>query len=104
MSLMRRQLTTQMPRIAHADETMFTGIRGAGGKQVEARRHSADKEATGHYAGSNPVTVVNTVKMTPGGTPKLNSAGYTYKDKYLDPNGNFIKPKTDAQWDSVHHH
>jgi hypothetical protein len=91
-------------RIAHADETTFTGIKGAKGKPVEFRRHSADTKApAGTHAASNPVTVVNTVKTTPGGAPKLSPEGYTYKDRYLDPNGNFIKPTTDAQWESVHH-
>jgi hypothetical protein len=92
-------------RIAHADESTFMGIKGAGGKQVEFRRHSLDKNApAGSYAASNPVTVVNTVKMTPQGTPKLSPNGYTFKNKYLDSNGNFINPHTDAQRDDVHHH
>ncbi|MEI7997511.1 MAG: RHS repeat-associated core domain-containing protein [Methylococcaceae bacterium] len=97
--------TNPEARISHADESTFTGIQGAGGKQVEFRRHSADKEApSGKYALNNPVTVVNTVKSTPSGVLKLSPNGHTYKDRYLDPNGSFIKPKTDSQWDSVHHH
>ena len=91
-------------RISHAEELTFKGIKGAKGKPVEFRRHSADQAApAGSYARSNPVTVVNTVKTDAAGAPKISPKGFTYKDRYLDPSGNFIKPKTAAQWESVHH-
>ncbi len=98
-------------RIAHADESTFTGIKGAGGKPVEVRRHSADKGAAdpSYYSASNPVTVVNTVKVTSAGTVKIGPEGQTYKGKYMDPSGNFIKPQTGtpsqqaAKWESVHY-
>jgi hypothetical protein len=90
-------------RIAHADEMQFRGVQGAKGKPVEVRRHSADRLAPADtHAHSNPVTVVNTTKVNPNGTPKTNPAGHAYPDRYLDPSGNFVKPKGDVK-DAVHY-
>jgi hypothetical protein len=86
--------------IPHHDKMTFEGIKGADGKLVEVRRHSTNPK----YPAKGPTTQVNTVKTDPAtGRPKLGPDGRTYSDKFMDSSGKFIKPKTDAQWDSVHH-
>ncbi len=90
--------------IAHQETMIFRGIRGAGGQLVEVRRHSPNSRAPhGSYSRANPTTQVNTVKVDKStGLPRTGPGGRTYSDKFMDPSGNFIRPKNDVEWQSVH--